>query len=369
MRRKVVGFMSVKVKLASRLFAAIAASLFAVSVAALLATWNAGPALAEEPSAQDDGSGLVVGTVDDSADDADSQEMSDQATNMVAGTSLVSYYKPILQRCNKYCKYTLFDLDGNGVPELLTLDESLPNSKAHANVYTVTNNGVNYCGTTSASGIPAFGMCAGNDGMYLSWAHMSVGYYVKITLVNGSVKCTTSVNTTDQAKINKFAKDHGIYGLETASTTNYSLLNRYGVVSKSPGQQVVWRLYNPNSGEHFYTTSENERGSLAAAGWTFERFGWVATTNTGTPVYRLYNPNAGDHHYTTSINERKKLEKAGWKYENICWYSASTSGVKVYREYNPNQYKCNHNYTTSKKEHDGLIAKGWKDEGVAWYGL
>lgn len=38
-------------------------------------------------------------------------------------------------------------------------------------------------------------------------------------------------------------------------------------VSSDP---FVYRLYNPNSGEHFYTQSENERDSLSATGWKAE---------------------------------------------------------------------------------------------------
>ena len=32
----------------------------------------------------------------------------------------------------------------------------------------------------------------------------------------------------------------------------------------------------------------------------------------GIEIYRLYNPNDGDHLLTTSWNEREKLRKLGW---------------------------------------------------------
>lgn len=63
----------------------------------------------------------------------------------------------------------------------------------------------------------------------------------------------------------------------------------------------LYRLYNPNSGEHFYTKTTGERDNLRKVGWHYEGVGWVAPS-TGNPVYRLYNPNAGDHHYT--LNKR-----------------------------------------------------------------
>ncbi len=73
--------------------------------------------------------------------------------------------------------------------------------------------------------------------------------------------------------------------------------NQVKASSKSP----VYRLYNPNSGEHFYTTNFYEGNSLKNVGWLDEGIGWQAA-NSGAPVYRLYNPNVkgGDHYYTLS---------------------------------------------------------------------
>lgn len=70
----------------------------------------------------------------------------------------------------------------------------------------------------------------------------------------------------------------------------------------------MYRLYNPNSGEHFYTKTTSERDHLRSVGWRYEGIGWQAPTG-GNPVYRLYNPNAGDHHYTLLASERDHLKK------------------------------------------------------------
>lgn len=127
----------------------------------------------------------------------------------------------------------------------------------------------------------------------------------------------------------------------------------------------MYRLYNPNSGEHFYTASIGERDFLRNVGWKYEGGAWTAPTN-GEDVYRLYNPNAGDHHYTTSKAEKDKLVKVGWKYEGVGWKSGGTS--KVYRLYNPNAKGAGaHHYTLSKGEYKFLVEKGWKGEGVGWY--
>ena len=132
---------------------------------------------------------------------------------------------------------------------------------------------------------------------------------------------------------------------------------------------VMHRLYNPNSGEHFYTASEVERDHLVGVGWNYEGAGWTAPAQSNTPVYRLYNANAGDHHYTTSVVERDHLVSVGWNDEGIGWYSDDSQRVPLFRQYNPNATAGSHNYTTSKEETDMLIGIGWHDEGIGWYGV
>ena len=139
----------------------------------------------------------------------------------------------------------------------------------------------------------------------------------------------------------------------------------------SVATQQMYRLYNPNSGEHFYTAKAKERDALKGIGWVYEGVGWTAPMESKTPVYRLYNEIAGDHHYTMKEGEKDALLKIpGWKYEGIGWYSDDAKGTPLYRQYNPNAFACNHNYTTNKKENDALVSKfGWKAEGVGWYGV
>ncbi len=128
----------------------------------------------------------------------------------------------------------------------------------------------------------------------------------------------------------------------------------------------MYRLYNPNSGEHFYTENIKEDQNLVNAGWRFEGIGWIAPTK-GAPVYRLYNPNAGDHFYTTSAAEKSSLVKAGWNYEGIGWRSGGKT--PLYRAYNPHATAGSHNYTTNKAEENSLVSAGWSNEGIAWYGV
>lgn len=135
----------------------------------------------------------------------------------------------------------------------------------------------------------------------------------------------------------------------------------------STSDAQLYRLYNPNSGEHLYTSDISEESYLAAIGWVDEAEAWK-TPEKGEPVYRLYNPYAGEHHYTKDVKEKNTLVSLGWQNEGAIFNSDETKkGQPVYREYNPNQEKCNHNYTTSKAEHDHLISLGWIDEGIAFY--
>jgi len=94
--------------------------------------------------------------------------------------------------------------------------------------------------------------------------------------------------------------------------------------------QEIYRLYNPNSGEHFYTSNPAEKDNLLSIGWFDEGIGWYANT-TGAPVYRLYNPNAkgGDHHYTTNTYEKEQLIQAGWHYDGSFWKSGGKVVVHV----------------------------------------
>jgi hypothetical protein len=160
----------------------------------------------------------------------------------------------------------------------------------------------------------------------------------------------------------------------------------------------MYRLYDTNTGEHFYTASLQERNIVSNyPGWVYEGIAWYAPAEGmegAVPVYRLYdnlNPNcSGDHHYTTSAYERDLCIGWGWTYEGIGWYSyepielteeqkydeaflLENDMIGLYRVYdtsNPSVVKKGrHHYTVSLNERNILLRAGWNDEHMAWYGV
>lgn len=129
----------------------------------------------------------------------------------------------------------------------------------------------------------------------------------------------------------------------------------------------IYRLFNPRTGEHFYTPNTKERDNCIGWGWNFEGIAWFSPKTSSKPVYRVMNPNNhSEHHYTMSVKERDWLVGLGWRNEGIAFYSSET-GVPVYRHYHPRQRTGNHHYTTSKGESNHIVKyEGWNYEGVCW---
>ncbi len=134
----------------------------------------------------------------------------------------------------------------------------------------------------------------------------------------------------------------------------------------------IYRLYNPYSGEHLFTTNDWERQYLDSIGWNDEGIAWTSPSLSGVPVYRLFNPYTGEHHYTSNLGERNYLVLLGWHDEGIGWYSIDyhTKGTPIYRLFNPYISGVGaHHYTKNESERDYLRTVGWNYEGIGWYGI
>ena len=149
----------------------------------------------------------------------------------------------------------------------------------------------------------------------------------------------------------------------------------------------VVRMYNKWTGEHLFSTNALEVADLEARGWQNEGTYWKALAvptetehtdnNNYMPVYRLYNPFTSDHLYTTDLVEYTNLMAAGWRGEEIKFYSAAEPDAEnkakigladddaegIYRQFNPNVTVGTHNYG-GLAENNQLLAAGWKADGV-----
>lgn len=190
------------------------------------------------------------------------------------------------------------------------------------------------------------------------WMSGHFGYYIGNGLaVEATPKWKNKVQITAVGNIGK------VDGYNTRTWKKHA---KWKYLSYTVKAVPVYRLYNPNTGFHTFTTDSKESTTLASRGWKYEGKAWNAASQ-GTPVYRLYNPNNGDHVLTATTLEKDTLVKRGYKNEGIRFYSAKSKKVAVYRLYNVNSGE--HFYTADSKERSALIARGWKDEGTAFYGV
>jgi hypothetical protein len=132
----------------------------------------------------------------------------------------------------------------------------------------------------------------------------------------------------------------------------------------------LFRYWNPQGVDHFYTTDWNELGN-GAHGWQFERIQCDvhSTQQPGTvPLYRYWNAQHADHFYTTDWNELGNGAH-GWVFERIQCYVFSQPApglLPLYRYWNPQG--ADHFYTTDWNEL-GAGAHGWTFERIQCYVL
>ena len=126
----------------------------------------------------------------------------------------------------------------------------------------------------------------------------------------------------------------------------------------------MYRAYNPNAGLHVYTTSYGEFSFIVGHGLTDETTGWpgfsVAANqlSNDAPVYRLYNPHTGEHYYTVQSGEEQALVRSGWtfeKYEGYLYPTQVPGSTLIYRLYN--QVNGGHLYSASVAEVNAILAK------------
>jgi hypothetical protein len=145
----------------------------------------------------------------------------------------------------------------------------------------------------------------------------------------------------------------------------------------------LYRLYNSQTGEHFYTTSsaevyslgvkyDNQHGGFMSNGaFTLEGVeGKVFRPGLPNqlPLYRLYNPTSNRHFYTTNNTELETAKNQGFTLEGIEGYLSTTvdepgdgsTMVNFYRLYN--KTTNDHFYTKNPGEVDAAVGTGYVRE-------
>jgi hypothetical protein len=117
------------------------------------------------------------------------------------------------------------------------------------------------------------------------------------------------------------------------------------------GYLPVFRAFDGS--DHFYTTDEAEYQSLPAS---YQRHGksfHIANSaiNNHIPLYKLYHPETVDHFFTTSQRERDNAVKKGFEERGVLGYVVSSphpQHVPLFRAYHPDL--TDHFYTTDEAE-------------------
>lgn len=173
------------------------------------------------------------------------------------------------------------------------------------------------------------------------------------------------VTYTKPSSVQSFAIDVSLDSLGTVSYAD-QLVSDY---DQTNGLPVVFRLYNPEIGDHLYTASSTEASSALGAGYVEEgaTFSNEAGSTALVDVARFYNQATGDHFYTASSAERDALLAGGSDYvsEGVAFraYAAQTEGAAAIHRFYAD-HSGDHFYTPSLAEGN---AAGYQYEGVAWY--
>lgn len=187
-------------------------------------------------------------------------------------------------------------------------------------------------------------------------------------LNEGYVYETLVYSTSSHAKNPLYIKEH-----ETRSTTLYTVnstegdgagYTTTGLLRICPSDTVpIFRLYNSEAKNHFYTKSKNERTSARQKyNYVYEGVGFYQKNLNGSPVYRLYSGLSKNHFYTASESEKINSEKLGYRYEGVGFYINPSTTTPVYRLFSGSA--GNHFYTTSQSEVENAKKAGYRYEGI-----
>ena len=130
----------------------------------------------------------------------------------------------------------------------------------------------------------------------------------------------------------------------------------------------LYRLFNPNTIRHLYTTNYQEYSYLGSIGWQQEGIAWH-TPLSGRPVHRLFHRGIDAHLFTADQNEIRVLVERGWNDEGVLFYCAQgqVNNSEKIRLFHPEARV--HLFTADRHEVNVLRGRGWNVEGTGFYGF
>ena len=155
---------------------------------------------------------------------------------------------------------------------------------------------------------------------------------------------------------------------------------RLNVFSKLPvpyspsnaGRSPLYRMYNSQIVDHFYTTDYSEVANAQQINYVYEGIACSLRDSqvSGTqPLLRYWSQSAYDHFYTLHSSEISgNLKNFHYKYEGVTGYCSPQPGpnlVPLYRYYH--EQNADHFYTTDENEIGTSGNGGYAYETVACY--
>jgi Repeat of unknown function (DUF5648) len=213
------------------------------------------------------------------------------------------------------------------------------------------------------------------EGIKLGIVAASIFTPVAIPIVIAAI---TGYFTVQKSLIHTLDKGHGIYLTLPHAALFFAVQGAvislaFIIPGTRPGPSPAPEP-PPVGGEHFYTTSMQERDiAISHHGYISEDIACYVCEvgSSGTvPFFRLRSLQTGDHFYTTSVQERDSaIARAGYITEGISCFvfvQPAAGTVPFFRLFK--EQTGNHFYTTNVQERDIAIATGgYIDEQVACY--
>jgi len=163
-----------------------------------------------------------------------------------------------------------------------------------------------------------------------------------------------------------------------AATATASVLATAAVTSTpidSAAVTAVYRFFDTQTGDHFYTTSTAEKAQIQQTmpWFTYEGTPWATPVKgAGTvDVFRFLDTSSNAHFFTTSASERDQIIKTSpsYKYEGVAFeaYADASAPGTVTLERFFNTQTGQHHFAGNAEEAAGInygaAGPGWVDEG------